>query len=79
MLNKLYYYHHNTKTNFSYMEDIVTVVYQGWFWKKSKIFKFKRRQSRNTENAGTIYTQTDECFELIQQLHTRMQEKTREK
>ncbi len=81
MLDKLYYYHHDTKSgNFS-MTDIVTVVYQGWFWKTSKTFNFKR-STRCTKEDGTdytIYSKNEECIELIEQLHTRMQEKVKEK
>lgn len=79
MLDKLYYYHHDTKSGNYSMTDIVTVVYQGWLWKTSKTFNFKRRQTINTEKAGTIYTQTDECFELINQLHDKMEQKVKEK
>ena len=77
MLNKLYYYHHTYKNS----TDIVTVVYQGWFWKTSKIFKFGRIAKAKIIGGTEYYeySKTQECIELINQLHEKMEQKIKEK
>ncbi len=72
MLDKMYYYHHDSQQYFSAIIDIVTVVYQGWFWKTSKTFKFRRKQV--LESGRIIHHQTEECAELIKQLNEKMKD-----
>jgi len=75
MLDKLHYYHHDIKEGCIVRDDIVTIEYQGWIFKKTKKFKFRRRCKFHTNTATFVYSMADECQELLTQLNKKMREK----
>ena len=72
IIEKLYYYHNDYNSGLCY--DTITVVYQGWLFKKTKKFKFTRQSKASDDGKYTTYTMTDECHELLTQLHNTMKE-----
>ena len=75
ILDKLYYYHYDY---YCTSTDRVKVVYQGWLFKKTKIFEFKRTPGLSEDCKYTTYTMTYECQELINQLHDVMEKNLKE-
>ena len=73
ILDTLCYYHHDVNEKDG-MTDIVTVTTQGWLFKHSKKFEFRRSKSWPNEGYVT-YTMVDECSELLDQLKKRMRDK----
>ena len=75
MLKKLYYYHHTSSSSYGDVYDVVTIVYQGWFLKRKKKFKFRRITSYNSGDDIQTYTMVVGCEELLKQLNKKMREK----
>ena len=76
IIEKLYYYHVDYYNGIC--TDKITVVYQGWLFKKTKKFNFTRQSKASKDGKFTTHTMTDECHELITQLHDVMKENLKE-
>jgi len=72
IIDNLYYYHSDYCKESN--TDKITVVYQGWLFKKTKKFNFTRGSQISEDGQYTTYTMIDECNELINQLHNAMKE-----
>ncbi len=76
IIDNLYYYHVDYYRGIE--TDKITVVYQGWFFKKTKKFGFTRESRASKDGKFTTHTMVDECLELITQLHDVMKENLKE-
>ena len=72
ILKKMYYYYHNTELRHGEMTDKIEIVYQGWVFKKTLKFDFRRNEKRDEEYRQLFFV-ADECTELLDQLKTEMQ------
>lgn len=72
IIDNLYYYHNDYFNEIK--SDRITVVYQGWLFKKTKKFNFTRESKVSEDGKFTTYTMTGECNELNNQLHKAMKE-----